>query len=711
MGEVFLADDTKLDRKVALKFLPASLWNESEARERLIREAKSASKLDHPNVVTIFGIEEHEGRPFISMAHVPGVTLSEYCTSKKRSTAELIELAIQIADGLQHAHDSGVVHRDLKPSNILVDERGRARILDFGIASLRGAARLTQTGSTVGTLAYAPPELAMGQPAEPVSDVYSLGVVLYQMLSGRLPFEADHEAALLYSILHEEPRPLADVKADLEPALRKVVETCLQKKPELRYQSCAELVAALKQARPREAGTPAPGAGNRPSIAVLPFNNMSADPENEYFSDGLTEELLNVLAKNPELKVTGRTSSFVFKGKREDLREIGQKLGVETLLEGSVRKSGNRVRITAQLVKAKDGFHLWSETYDRVIEDVFAVQDEIAGAVSKALNVTLLGRSSTKVIRDSKAYSLILQGQHLAYQNSEESLKEAVRSLEQALELDPDNPDALAVLAYSRIIQGGYGHADTGDMLAKAREAAQRAIAKDDSTFKAHIHLGWLHVMHCEWSQGEHEAQRAEELAPGAADVLFLRAALLAVQDQLPRAVDLLQRAKGLEPLSAVYFFHCGRMLWWSGQLALARVDLQKVLALSPGFTSARASLAILELMAGNLDTALVEAGLEKESGYKHWALAIVHHALRNQRESDLATASLEQVGRQWAVQLAQAEAYRGRIDSAFHWLDVAVEAHDAGLCWTRVHPTLANVHSDARWGRFLERIGLSARN
>jgi tetratricopeptide (TPR) repeat protein len=217
-----------------------------------------------------------------------------------------------------------------------------------------------------------------------------------------------------------------------------------------------------------------------------------------------------------------------------------------------------------------------------VIEDVFAVQDEIAGAVGKALNVTLLGRPSTKVVRNSKAYALILQGQHLAYQNSEESLKESVNSLEQALEVDPDNPDALA----------------TRETLASARQAAERAIAQDDTTFKAHIHLGWLHVMHCEWSQGAHEAQRAEELAPGAADVLFLRASLLAVQDRLPDAVKLLQRAKELEPLSAVYFFHCGRMLWWSGQLAEARTDIQKVLALSPGFTSARACLGLVELMA-----------------------------------------------------------------------------------------------------------------
>ena len=252
MGEVFLAEDTKLDRKVALKFLPSSLWNEAEAQQRLIREAKAASKLDHPNIVTIHGIEEHEGRPFIIMAYVPGVTLKQYCTAAPRSTDELIDLAIQISDGLHHAHQAGVVHRDLKPSNVLVSEEGRARILDFGIARLRGAAKLTQTGSTVGTIAYAPPELAQGKEATAASDVYSLGVVMYQMLSGRLPFEADHEAALLYAILHDAPKPLTDCNPNLNPDVNAIVEKCLEKQPGRRCSAscvrCCDSRSTLKSA-------------------------------------------------------------------------------------------------------------------------------------------------------------------------------------------------------------------------------------------------------------------------------------------------------------------------------------------------------------------------------------------------------------------------------------------------------------------------------
>lgn len=708
MGEVFLAEDTKLDRKVALKFLPGILWNESEARERLIREAKAASKLDHPNVVTIFGIEEHEGRPFISMAHVPGVTLNQYCTSQKRSTSELIDLAIQIADGLQHAHEAGVVHRDLKPSNILVDERGRARILDFGIASLRGAAKLTQTGSTVGTLAYAPPELAQGRPAEPVSDIYSLGVVLYQMLSGRLPFEADHEAALLYSILHEHPKPLSDVKSDLSPTLTKVVEKCLLKAPELRYQSSAELVAALKAARPKEVSS-APAAADRPSIAVLPFNNMSADPENEFFSDGLTEELLNALAKNPGLRVTGRTSSFAFKGKHEDLRDIGQKLGVETLLEGSVRKAGQRVRITAQLVKVADGFHLWSETYDRVLDDIFAVQDDIASSVSKAMDVALLGKWATRPPRNPATYSLVLQARHMTARNTREALERAVELFQQVLSVDPQDASAWAGLARATMVQASYGHTKGThqDELLKVRHAIDKALELDPNQPDAWEVLGWLKVIDdLDYAGSEAAFRKAYELAPGDSRMVTGMATFLHCIGRLDDARRLSEEATRIDPLNPEAFQMLGRGLFLAGDFAGAQAAYEKALQLSPGMSTVHYMLGGVLHAQGRSQEGLLHVEMEPQAGYRNCGKAILLHDMGRAKESDEALAALLSEGEQWCVQFAMAHSKRGERDLAFAALERAYELRDSGLPLTRVSLYFQPLHSDPRWPVFLRKIG-----
>jgi serine/threonine protein kinase len=449
MGEVFLAEDTKLDRQVALKFLPVAMWNDADAHQRLIREAKAASQLDHPNIVTIYGIEELEGRPFIVMAHVSGATLDKYLASRSCTIDELVGLTLQIIDGLGHAHDAGVIHRDLKPANILVDDRGRVRILDFGLAWMRGAARLTHTGSIVGTLAYSPPELIQGSEANPASDIYSLGVVLYQMLTGHLPFQAQREEALMYSILQEDPPPVSAYNPSIPGSLQAVIGRCLEKQPAKRFANCAEMGASLRNCRSFQlSGAETPLAPDTPSVAVLPFANRSASSEDEYFSDGLADELRNTLAKIRGLRVAAGASSFQFKGRHEDLSVIGQKLNVATLLDGSVRKSGDRVRISVELVKASDGRQLWSETYDRALDDIFAVQDDIAHSVVNELRTTLLGEErdsdTSRVLKaevmraalgrgqNAEAHRLFLQGRHLIDRPNPENLARGIDYLKQA---------------------------------------------------------------------------------------------------------------------------------------------------------------------------------------------------------------------------------------------------------------------------------------
>lgn len=710
MGEVYLADDTKLDRKVALKFLPSSLWNVAEAQQRLMREARAASKLDHPNVVTIYGIEEFEGKPFIIMAYVRGSTLKQYCTSTHRTIDELIGLALQMADGIQHAHDAGVIHRDLKPGNIMVDERGRVRVLDFGIASLRGAARLTQTGSTVGTLAYAPPEMAQGQDATAASDIYSLGVVMYQMLTERLPFDADHEAGLLYSILNEQPRPMRESRKEIPSGLEKLVLRCLEKKPSKRFANCTELAKELQRFRAQTAIEPETAASTaKPSIAVLPFTNMSADPENEYFSDGLSEELLNVLAKNPGLKVTGRTSSFAFKGKREDLREIGHKLGVETLLEGSVRRAGSRVRITAQLVNVTDGFHLWSETYDRMLDDIFAVQDDIAKSVSTAMNVTLLGMATPAKQVNVESYNLYLQGMYFAQRFTEEAAFRAEELFRRALAINSDDARAWAGLSRVYAIGAGYGFRDVAEGHALAREAALRALAIDDNLADAHEMMGWIYMsFEFAWDKAEQEFRRAISLAPGDSRMSTGLATIAATRDRAEEASRLARRAVELDPLDPIAHKYLGRIQWWCGQLDAARESYRRALELSPGLTSVHAILAGIDMQQGRLDDAMVEAMKEKKPGYRCCSLAIIHHARGEPAKSEAALGELLKEGDQWAFQFAMVYAFRGENDRAFEWLERAFTLHDSGIHSIRLHDVFTNLHSDPRWPKFLEKIGLA---
>lgn len=711
MGEVFLALDTELNRQVALKFLPAALSNDPEVRTRFKREAQALAALNHPHIVTVHSVAEHEGRPFIVMEHISGKSLREISAQSKLPLEQVADWALQLAEGLAAAHQSGIVHRDIKSENILVSSTTHVKILDFGLAMRQDASRVTRDGSTLGTAAYMSPEQAAGSEVDRRSDLFSLGVVLYELTTRQLPFQGEHEAAVAYAVMHEEPAPLARFAAQVPDEWQRIVSKCLAKDPGERYQSATDLAADLKALQRRRSGI-APGAKpaseDMPSIAVLPFANMSADPENEFFSDGLSEELLNVLARNPGLKVTGRTSCFAFKGKQQDLREIGQKLGVETLLEGSVRKSGNRVRITAQLVKASDGFHLWSNTYDRVLEDVFAVQDEIAGHVAGALNVALLGKKRAQVSRNPEVYSLILQGNHLGNRNTEDSLRGAERAFERALQLDPEAAEAWAGLAHVFILLAQFGHADTKATTERAKQSALRAVQLDDQCMRGHIQLSRLYMTYdYDWARARHECDLAEEIAPGDSQILYARAGFHIALDHPAKSLPIIQRAIELDPLNPIYLFRSSRFHWFAGDPVTGATQLRNVLALSPGFASAHANLAVTLLETGHPEAALQEARLEPEGGYMHWGLAIVLHGLGRRTESATELQRLENLGPSWAVQTAQAKAFCGDLDSAFQWLGIALEERDPGLCWIRHHPCLSNVRSDPRWPQFLKKMDL----
>jgi len=446
----------------------------------------------------------------------------------------------------------------------------------------------------------------------------------------------------------------------------------------------------------------------KPSIAVLPFANMSADPENEYFSDGLTEELLNVLAKNPELKVTGRTSSFAFKGKHEDLRSIGQKLGVGTILEGSVRKAGNRARITAQLVNVADGFHLWSETYDRVLDDIFAVQDEIAGAVSKAMHVTLIGISEKKKEINPESYSLTLRAHHSHLQMTKESSAVAVDLYRRAIAIDPENARAWAGLAYVYSHRVGYGHAEYDQETPHAKQAADRAIALDDNLAEAHLAKHYiLLALELKVRESVTEIRRAHELAPSDSTITSCLASCEFIFGNFDRAITLGKAAVELDPLNPTACRELGRIFGCAGRHSEARETLLRALELSPDMTALHLALGYSALVEGNLGEARNAMEKERTTGFRYCGLAQVAFAEGNREESDLHLAALIALGENWAFQIANVLAYRGEVNEAFEWLEIGYAARDAGIPLTKVVPFLKSLHTDPRWPVFLKKIGL----
>jgi TolB-like protein/Flp pilus assembly protein TadD len=457
--------------------------------------------------------------------------------------------------------------------------------------------------------------------------------------------------------------------------------------------------------RPSEQGSP---VETKPSIAVLPLSNMSTDPENEYFADGLTEELLNVLARNPQLRVTARTSSFAFKGKQVDLREVGQKLGVSTILEGSVRKAGNRVRITAQLVKVSDGFHLWSETYDRVLDDIFAVQDDIAKAVAGALKVALLGGKATHYTHQPEAYRLFLQARHFTLRHTGKDVETAVRLFKQALELDPEDALIWAGLAWAYHTQAGYGTAELEKGYLTAKEAAARALALDDECVEAQRAMGVIKLsFEFDWAGSQHHLEKALSLEPSNARCLSSLAFLLLCQRRLDEAMSLFERSIEIDPLAPGAYNNMGVALSSAGRSEEAVNFFRKVLELSPAFLSGHTRLGLENLALGQREKALATIQQESEGGYRDYGLAMALHALGRSAESDAAFASLHNRGVQWSYQIAIVSAYRGDSGSAFHWLETALETHDSGLPTVAVMPLLAGLHSDPRWPKFLQKVGL----
>jgi serine/threonine protein kinase/tetratricopeptide (TPR) repeat protein len=547
MGVVYKAKDTKLGRTVSLKLLSEEHVSESD-KARLIREARAAAALRHPNICTVYEVGEDGGIAYISMAYAPGKSIKEMIADGPLEVDRIVDIAIQIAQGLHAAHSKDIIHRDIKCANIIVDDEGRVTILDFGLAILCCQA---DAGDEGGTVAYMSPEQTGGGTVDQRTDIWSLGVCLYEMLTRRMPFEAEYEASLIYQIVNQNPTPPAELRGDIPAAFARVVDRMLEKNPDRRYQTVEELLNDLTRIREDGVAGASPAIQTAPSIAVLPFTNMSSDPGQEYFCDGMAEEIINNLAHIEGLRVVARTSSFAFKNTNLDIREIGQKLDVGTVLEGSVRKMGNRLRITAQLINVADGYHLWSERYDRDLQDVFAIQDEIGANIVDALKVKLTEKDKRALEKvpttDVEAYEFYIRGRQYFSGLGVKGLEYARNMFTSAIIRDPRYALAYCGLAdcYSMIHQY-YDSNKTN--IENAVTASRKALELDGELAEAHASYGLAISLDGRYEEAEEEFKKAIELSPKLFEAYYFYARTCRAQGKLKEATVLFEKASAVRP-------------------------------------------------------------------------------------------------------------------------------------------------------------------
>jgi serine/threonine protein kinase/TolB-like protein/Tfp pilus assembly protein PilF len=848
MGVVYLASDRRLNRKVAVKVLTSAGELSAEARRRFEQEAQRAAALSHPHIVTVFDAGEDQGQPYIVMEVIEGQDLADLLESKNRPPrTQLLEWFVQVCEGLSYAHRQGVVHRDLKPGNIRITGGGRAKILDFGIAraiSGEQSKYRTATGVVLGTPEYMSPEGILGQHVDHRADIFSMGVILYEMITQHRPFQAGSVGAVMSRIVQEPPDLSLDPLPRMPESIREALTKALAKQPDQRYQNVlpltnqvklalgelsnrgdelehafraalsagdlkraeellgrlasspgtstakkAELQAELDRARSRiqraslrtnilsgepmqESGEFSSGSAlmkqrkalaqaeampeqkrraesrrptrnkgwvaaaaltlalalaalwwigrqarrhaaqpSTPSIAVLPFVDLSPTKDQEYFADGLSEELLNVLAKNPKLRVAARTSSFQFKGKTGNIDTIGRQLKVATVLEGSVRKSGNQVRITAQLISVSNGYQLWSDTYDRTLDNIFAVQDDIAESVAAALNVTLLGdrTAAARSRGNPEAHNAFLQGRYFFERRSKETLEKASEYFEQALKLDPGYARAWAALAQTHMRQADLGYLPVDEGYKKARQEVERALELDHNLAEAHAAMGWIKRSYdWDWTEADAAFQRALKLEPGNATVVQGAAVLASTLGHFDEALELDRRAVQLDPLYVPQHTNHGLHALYGGRLDEAEAACRKALELNPEDRGAHYFLGKVLLAQSKPEAALAEMKLEADPVRHRQGLALAYHAVGRLREADAALAELIQ-GHQdrMAFKIAEVHAYRGDADRAFEWLERAYAQRDAGLAEIKGDSLLRGLAGDPRFAAFLRKMRL----
>ncbi|MDH4036493.1 MAG: protein kinase [Candidatus Krumholzibacteria bacterium] len=554
MGEVYRGTDTKLGRRIALKFVRPLA--DPSLRQRLMQEAQAASRLDHPNICTIFEVDETEaGEIFIAMAYYDGETLDRVLSRGPLPAGRALALALQSGRGLAAAHEELIVHRDIKPANLMLVRDDTIKILDFGLAKLMKDARITDPGSVIGTPAYMSPEQLSGRPADQRGDIWSLGAVLYEMVTGKSPFPGESIAQVITAVLNEEPVRASRVNPAVPQTVEKIIERALERDTRRRYERMVEMVQDMADAQaaldPGAITRSFPVASARTSLAVLPFEDMSEAKDQEFLCDGIAEEILRALSHIPDLHVASRTSAFQFKNRSADIREIGAQLGVDAVLEGSVRRVADRVRISAQLINVRDGYRLWYERFDREIRDIFAIEDEIAEQIAAALEINLdteKGRGRTR--RDtpySDAYELYLQGRQFIHQHRRKTMEIALQLFARAIDINPDFGRAYAGIAdcHSFLrLYSGRGE----ESVAAADDASRKALALEPELSDAHASRGFALFLQNKFEEAEVHLQRAIELDPHLYDPHYISGRLCFTQGRMKEAMEHFREACAIVP-------------------------------------------------------------------------------------------------------------------------------------------------------------------
>jgi serine/threonine-protein kinase len=738
MGVVYRAMDTRLERPVAIKLVGKHLLRDETARARLLREARLASSLNHPNICTVHDVGEDDDGVYIVMEYVEGEPLNKLVPKGPLPVETFLRYGVQIADAIGHAHDRGVIHRDLKISNVMITPDGRAKVLDFGLAKrMTGtedpggditAETLTRDGTVIGTLHCLAPELLRGESADVRSDIWAFGVLLYEMAGGGQPFAGRTTYELTSAILREPVKPLATT---VPAGLRAVILKCLQKEAARRYQRSAEVKAALEALQPESAATEAatrtPSSGSMETavesesiegLAVLPLTNLSGDPEQEYFADGMTEALITDLAKIQALRVISRTTAMQYKGSHKPLPEIGQEMNVDAVVEGSVLRSGDRVRITAQLIDLRTERHLWAESYERDLSDILSLQGEVARAIAHEIRIKLTPQEHSRLSRartvDPEAYEAYLRGRYFWNKFNKDGLKKAIEYFNVAVGKDPAYAPGHLGLAASFGVAGEAGLRPQL-MFPMSKAAALKALDLDDRLGEAHTCLAMVKCLY-EWDQEGADAAyvRALELNPTEPLSHAFYARYLAAMGRTGEAIQEAEKAHALDPLSLIVNASFGIVLYFSRQYAEAIDHFRKVIEISPEFFIARHYLGRVLERTSRFDEALAEfeAAMDHSRGHPRSmaALGCGYAALGKREEATRILADLNELSKKKHVSpyaLAELHTSLGQIDLAVAWLEKAFDAREGWLVYMNVEPWLDPLRRDPRFQGLARRVGL----
>ncbi|MCJ7579544.1 MAG: protein kinase [Candidatus Aminicenantes bacterium] len=703
MGRVFKVLDKRIDEKIALKLIKPEIGSSQTTIERFRNELKTARKISHKNVCRMFDLNRHENNYYITMEFVPGGDLKQFIRrSKHLSVDTSIAIAKQICEGLDEAHKHGIVHRDLKPQNIMIDEKGNVRILDFGIAQTIKSKGITESGMTIGSPEYMSPEQVEGIEVDMRSDLYSLGIILYEMVTGVVP---------------EKPKDPQELNAQAPEALNRIILKCMEKDKTKRYQKAEDIWSDLDQIGQIKRDPKSAHEWSN-SIAVLPFVNMSADPEQEYFCDGIAEEIINALAQVENLRVLARTSAFAFKNKNVNAIELGKELHVKTILEGSVRKAGTRIRIIAQLINVSDGFHLWSEKFDHKMDDVFAIQDEITQAIFDNLKVKLLGERKESLAKryqeNPEAYNLYLKGRFFWNKRTEEALRKSIVYFKEGIEREPMSAPCYAGLSDAYHSLGYYNFLPGKDVYKEAKAAVEKALELDESLGEAYASLGCIDLFY-DWdlAAAEKAFERAIHFNPNYASAHHWYAFYMTAKGRHDEALTEMKKAQELDPLSVVICTAAGWILYLGGHYDLAEEQCLRALEMDSNYHVAHVVCGLVCLQKKNYVKAISEFQRAREL-VKDDAGAAAYLGIAFARSGEIEKSKKmilelsELSKKKYVPPYYTAAIYAGIGDKskAIELLNKALEERTPWLIFLKSWPIFDNLYNEPAFKSLLERIG-----